>query len=407
MINLEATKHKIRSHASFGVMAIGAISIFVINFVLKHVMGPADYGKYTVLMTYLSALISFGFLGFDQIVVRLSNVVDQIVYINRKLIYYILISGLITALFAACIAYLTYIATDSFIQLFVIFLLSNFIYLVSTVNRLKSQFVLSQVCSHAWKFFLLFYVINAVVTSGKLTYLEVTFAITISMIFCGLIALVTCCRSKIRGCDDTNNNSKLLVGFILSIAIITYLNYFDRLIINNKVGLIEVGDYFYLQNFFSYPFVLISTYVGFKEMIYFKTHISMDIVRTKIIHAIKLGIALLLLITVMVTVVQLKYHNLSVTVYDAPLIIIMSITSVIRLIYSVLSSVMGAIGTSHAVLTSNIVSGVSVLVGTLIVIAYLKSIIMIAFIFAVFWTIRTITYYYQIRGFIYEYRESD
>lgn len=72
MINLEATKHKIRSHASFGVMAIGAISIFVINFVLKHVMGPADYGKYTVLMTYLSALISFGFLGFDQIVVRLS-----------------------------------------------------------------------------------------------------------------------------------------------------------------------------------------------------------------------------------------------------------------------------------------------------------------------------------------------
>ena len=55
-------------------MIAGAGSIFLVNIVLKATLSDFQYGEYSIFITFIQVCISFGFLGLEQVFLRLSEV---------------------------------------------------------------------------------------------------------------------------------------------------------------------------------------------------------------------------------------------------------------------------------------------------------------------------------------------
>ena len=58
-------------------MIAGAGSIFLVNIVLKATLSDFQYGEYSIFITFIQVCISFGFLGLEQVFLRLSEVSNK------------------------------------------------------------------------------------------------------------------------------------------------------------------------------------------------------------------------------------------------------------------------------------------------------------------------------------------
>src|SRR5690606_25767149 len=70
----------------------------------------------------------------------------------------------------------------------------------------------------------------------------------------------------------------------------------DRLLVENLFTKEEFGDYFYLGTIFLFPFSLLQSYVGFKELVYIKNEKINVISKLKKIVVRSLLLSLVLLI---------------------------------------------------------------------------------------------------------------
>jgi hypothetical protein len=392
----------IKNNLSFILLALGAVSLFIINLVLKNILNGHDYGRYSLFMTWISTIVSFGFLGLDHVILRLAKIKDGVIFLGRSVFIAACIVSIVTTFFASTLMKFTAMKDVEWYELFIIVLTINVVGFVSNLLRIQAKYTISLLLSNGWKIVLLPMICFAIFIVGSMSFRMVMGLVTCILIASLMAGLVIFFRLRIDYIQTVERYVMLMLGFIISLGLITYLNFFDRFVIQAKVGVEAVGNYFYLQNFFSYPANLLGSYVGFKDLVLFKHHGTLALVHQRIRKAVFVGSVFMFFM--MLAFWLSRHYGLGSKLArnDLSVIVVLSITSLVRLAYAVLSSLMGAAGGATSILRSNLVSGLFVLSGSSFLYFAKVSTFTIVLFFGFFWIIRMTIFYVEIRRFVNE-----
>src|SRR5690554_4004261 len=115
MIN--KAKEILFSNISLLIIVIGSLCSFAITLIWRNQLEDT-FNLYTLIITFISICVSFGFLGMDQVLVRISKFEDNKIFIGRNVFYMLIACGL---LFSVVISFIfSYLYDLSFLHLFVI-----------------------------------------------------------------------------------------------------------------------------------------------------------------------------------------------------------------------------------------------------------------------------------------------
>lgn len=383
-------------HFSLLILSLASFSFFIINIFLKEQLNSEDYGVYSLLITYISLLSSFGMLGFEQTLLR-NSVIKLKLEIDKALIVPIIFSALLVSLIGSFLMFNNY---NLGLDISLIFLLSLMVILVKLIYnlyRLSSQFVTSQIALNFWKIALFFVVLFFFFFDYSLSLRDVFLSIIVFFflslfLFFGLINKVLFISNL-----DFQQVLKQSALFMLTLFTISLISFGDRFFIESRFGLIVLGDYFFYINMFLFPFSLFQTYIGFKEIVSFKKDFQITVLNSKLLFILKNAIYFsLFLFTTLYLVDYWNLYNFNIS-SNLNIIIPLIFLGIIKIAYSLLSAAMGAICSDDMLFEVNIKSILSILV-VMPLIYYFSFNISITLIFIIaLWLIRCFIWYNQLQ----------
>ncbi|MFN8273791.1 MAG: oligosaccharide flippase family protein [Flavobacteriaceae bacterium] len=271
---------KFKSHQSLFIIVFGAVGFFITNIILKEKLNPIEYGEYSMVITFFSMVYIYGLLGLEQVLVKYSHIIEKNILTTDTFLIKIttgsiLVSSIISSIFFLLYynaiqvnPILFYISTACMISL--LFLYSVF--------RLNSNFVLAQLAQNGFK--IIFFVVVSFLLFLKRFYLNEVFLILFLSIIIVFLAGAIYLNNKIdfKFNKSTTNKTILAAGFYFLISTSTFsiINFADRYLIEYKLGLEKVGDYFYLSNIFLSPFSIFQGYIGFKKLVQYKNSFEVE-----------------------------------------------------------------------------------------------------------------------------------
>ena len=381
-------------------MIAGAGSVFLVNIVLKATLSDFEYGEYSIFITFLQVCVSFGFLGLEQVFLRLSEVSkENDILTDKKLLKITLGVGLLLSLLLSLVFSKVFLKIEiAFTLLILLTFSTSLMMFLYNIVRLKKQFVTAQLFSNMWKYIIL--AITAVLlingAASTKTLIEVFTYTAIGSVVIFSIYVVKNVPFKFTDSFALSTISRYSFHFILSMLTLTFIGFFDRFYIKAFFGSSAFGTYFYLSTIFYFPFALLQGYIGFKELVFFKTNASLPILKKKLIRVnfLSLGIAVAIYGTAYILnileVIPAIAFNLNAT-----LIFILMGLGVLRINYSMLSSVLGAIGSIKIIRNANIQSIVFIVLIFSLSYRYLESIEAVAFCILLVWISRISIWYYN------------
>ena len=383
-------------HFSLLILSLASFSFFIINIFLKEQLNSEDYGLYSLLITYISLLSSFGMLGFEQTLLR-NSVIKLKLEIDKALIVPIIFSALLVSLIGSFLMFNNY---NLGLDISLIFLLSLMVILVKLIYnlyRLSSRFVTSQIALNFWKIALFFVVLFFFFFDYSLSLRDVFLSIIVFFflslfLFFGLINKVLFISNL-----DFQQILKQSALFMLTLFTISLISFGDRFFIESRFGLIVLGDYFFYINMFLFPFSLFQTYIGFKEIVSFKKDFQITVLNSKLLFILKNAIYFsLFLFTTLYLVDYWNLYNFNIS-SNLNIIIPLILLGIIKIAYSLLSAAMGAICSDDMLFEVNVKSILSILV-VMPLIYYFSFNISITLIFIIaLWLIRCFIWYNQLQ----------
>ena len=383
-------------HFSLLILSLASFSFFIINIFLKEQLNSEDYGVYSLLITYISLLSSFGMLGFEQTLLR-NSVIKLKLEIDKALIVPIIFSALLVSLIGSFLMFNNY---NLGLDISLIFLLSLMVILVKLIYnlyRLSSRFVTSQIALNFWKIALFFVVLFFFFFDYSLSLRDVFLSIIVFFflslfLFFGLINKVLFISNL-----DFQQVLKQSALFMLTLFTISLISFGDRFFIESRFGLIVLGDYFFYINMFLFPFSLFQTYIGFKEIVSFKKDFQITVLNSKLLFILKNAIYFsLFLFTTLYLVDYWNLYNFNIS-SNLNIIIPLIFLGIIKIAYSLLSAAMGAICSDDMLFEVNVKSVLSILV-VIPLIYYFSFNISITLIFIIaLWLIRCFIWYNQLQ----------
>ena len=381
-------------------MIAGAGSIFLVNIVLKATLSDFQYGEYSIFITFIQVCISFGFLGLEQVFLRLSEVSNkQEILTDKKLLRLTFGVGFLFSLLFSLVFSNIFLKIEIAIWLLLLMTFSTSLMMfLYNVVRLKKQFVIAQLFNNMWKYIVLvitsFLLIKGDVNAKTL--IEIFTYVSIGSAAFFSIYVIKNIPFKFTNSFSLSDIYKYSFHFIISMLTLTIIGFFDRFYIKAFFGSIAFGNYFYLSTIFYFPFALLQGYVGFKELVFFKTNASLPILKKKLIRInfLSLGIAVVIFGTSYVLnklqIIPTIDFNASTTI-----IFIFMALGVLRINYSMLSSVLGAIGSIKTIRNANIQSLACILIIVAAGSNYLISVEAVAFCILLVWISRIAIWYYN------------
>jgi len=390
MLNIKSV---IKDHFSLFVLGIASVSFFLLNILLKDVLSDIEYGLYSILVTYCALLSSFGFLGCNQVLLRTSLVERKILVVDSRLIYVMLITSVGVSLFSSYTICMFYDFGVSYFTLLLLSFSMISIKLSYQISRMLSMFTFSQLTLNLWKIGLPLFIFVSVCIKININLQAIILYI---LTFC-LLSLASFIplfsRAKFKRLDYSKNYLlKLGGGFFIVMISISSLSFLDRFIIEQKFGLAQMGEYFFYVNLYLYPFTLFSTYIGFKELIFFKKEFDMPVFKKKLMKIIFfsiLGGFLYFIITVAIE--KLGIYDFRISVYRK-LIFVLIIFGIIKIVSSMLSAAMGASADVKDLKTINIFT-ILLFVALLIALPLCNTILSIVVLFIIIWVLRFSSYF--------------
>ena len=383
-------------HFSLLILSLASFSFFIINIFLKEQLNSEDYGVYSLLITYISLLSSFGILGFEQTLLR-NSVIKLKLEIDKALIVPIIFSALLVSLIGSFLMFNNY---NLGLDISLIFLLSLMVILVKLIYnlyRLISRFVTSQIALNFWKIALFFVVLFFFFFDYSLSLRDVFLSIIVFFflslfLFFDLINKVLFISNL-----DFQQVLKQSALFMLTLFTISLISFGDRFFIESRFGLIVLGDYFFYINMFLFPFSLFQTYIGFKEIVSFKKDFQITVLNSKLLFILKNAIYFsLFLFTTLYLVDYWNLYNFNIS-SNLNIIIPLIFLGIIKIAYSLLSAAMGAICSDDMLFEVNVKSILSILV-VMPLIYYFSFNISITLIFIIaLWLIRCFIWYNQLQ----------
>jgi len=380
-------------------MIAGAGSIFLVNIVLKATLSDFQYGEYSIFITFLQVCISFGFLGLEQVFLRLSEVRDDKLLTDKKLLKITFVVGLLFSLLLSAVFSKIFLKIQVATTLLMLLTFSTSLMMfLYNIVRLKKQFVVAQLFNNMWKYIVL--VITGILLIGgnvnTKTLIEIFTYVSIGSATFFSIYVIKNIPFKFTNSFELSAIYKYSFHFVISMLSITFIGFFDRFYIKALFGSEAFGDYFYLATIFYFPFALLQGYVGFKELVFFKTNASLPILKRKLRNINVLSV----IIAIAIYGAAYVLNDLEVIpaidfTSSGSVILILMALGVLRINYSMLSSVLGATGSIKIIRNANIQSLVFIL---LIVTAgsnYLISVEAVAFCILLVWISRILVWYFN------------
>ena len=259
-----------------------------------------------------------------------------------------------------------------------------------------SKFTFSQIALNFWKLSLFFVLLilvfrkNVVNLEDVITTIFWSLVITMFMVF-GLLKKV-----KFRNNLKVKRIFSQAILFLLSLITISLINFGDRFFIESRFGLEELGYYFFFINLFLFPFVLFQSYIGFKEIVSFKLSYNHNLLVQKLKSILKYSILFgIFLLSFSFFVDYLEFYSIDLF-ENLEMILMLIVLGVVKMVYSLLSSAMGAICDNKMLFKINLYSIISILI-LIPVIYYYSSTITITIMFLiVLWFIRCVIWYKQL-----------
>jgi O-antigen/teichoic acid export membrane protein len=388
----------IKGHFSLFVIAVSSLFFFLLNIILKESLSSNDYGLFSMFVTYISLLLSFGMFGFEQSLLRTSKIKSKL-EIDKSIV----LPSIISIVFFSLIgSYLMFENYEMKLEYFSLFIFSIFVILTKlsfNLYRLISSFTISQLNLNFWKislFFIIGYCLVFDVTySIREIFIWIILLFSINLVsFFGLL-------NKIRFVSNENMLAliKKSLLFFMILFTVSIIGYGDRLFIESRFGLSSLGDYFFYLNVFLFPFSLFQTYIGFKEIIGFKKKFSFELLkkRVNLIFRYSFIFSLILFFTFFL-VDFFGIYNLKM-MCNLDIILSLIFLGNIKIIYSLLSSAIGAVSDDNMLVNINFKSILSIIIISPFIYFFSFNIFITIVFVIILWIIRSFIWYNQLREY--------
>ena len=385
----------ISKNLSFFVLAFSSLSFFVLNVLLKDNLSSIDYGLFSIFITYISLLSSFGMFGFEQTLLRTTLIKNKL-EIQKNIFY----PSLIAICISSCIGVFLMKSSYSInISYFLFLLLSVFVIvtkLTFNLYRLLSNFFLAQLVLNFWKIASTIVILYYVLLSNNFS-LEFIFSLVLVFFAFSILSLFGLIN-KIQFIKQNSFSSLLRKSFLFFISLLTIslLGFGDRFFIESRFGLEILGNYFFFLNIFLFPFSLFQTYIGFKEIVSFKKKFSISLLNDKIFKVLKSSfIFSLMLIFVFYLIDYFGLYNLEIS-SNLNIIIPLIILGNIKMVYSLLSSAIGALSNDKMLYKINFKSILSLMLICPVMYFYSSTLLITILFVIILWLIRCIIWYAEL-----------
>jgi len=404
--------HRLRQHFSFAILAGGAAVFFGSNVLLKLVFTPEDYGLYSIVVTYISALYLYGVLGLEQVLVRYAqplpnNVIAVPRYVAQCFAWAIGLSTCIGVVF-----FKRYCDSLIHIPLYLLVLASvSAVCLMWVYNlfRLNAHFCMAQWTSNLWKY-VLFALAVGCYLNHNIRVQDCVYALLGGVILNFLSMLAYLWRNlQIKLTETTQKGEIIQTGgyFFISISVFTALTFADRFLIENKFGVAALGHYFYLTNLFLAPFALLQNYVGFKQLVAFKQYFTPQVYKAFARKTLLLGIIMAL---VGYGVIQIPWLQRMLQVHmetDRNMVLFLLVLGVIRLHSSAITTAFEIRSALHNLKRFNYVGLVLTMAGLALANLFAQSIIGVLWVLALLWLSRSLIGHYLLMQQVCQENEID
>ena len=385
----------LRQNLSFFVLALSSFSFFILNIILKDNLSPDDYGLFSIFISYISLLSSFGMFGFEQTLLRTSKIKSKL-EIEKEIILPALLSIFLSSIIGTFLMLSNYDINMSFLFFCLLSFIAITTKLLYNLFRLLSRYILSQITLNFWKILLTIIVCSTYIIHYKLT---IDFIFNIVLLLFAISLLFSLFLYKKIDLTNTIKTTLLLrKSFLFFIALLTIslLGYGDRFFIESRFGLATLGDYFFYLNVFLFPFSLFQTYIGFKEIVTFKKSYSISILNKKISSVFKYSFFFSCVLFFIIYLVEfLGFYNMNM-LSNLDIILPLILLGNIKIIYSLLSSAIGAISDDNMLLRVNLKSIISLLIICPLIYFYSFNLLLTIIFIIILWLFRCVIWYYQL-----------
>ena len=384
-----------RKHFSFVIIAFGSLCFFLVNFLLKDYLSQDNYGTYSIFITYISLLSSFGMLGFEQTLIRTSKI-KQKLEIEKSVILPSVISVFFVSIVGSYLIINNYEIGLDYYYLLTLSTLVILTKLVFNLSRMMSKFIFSQLSLNFWKIGLFLITLYLVFFEIKIKILDLFQYVLILFFVSGILIFPLFNQIIVVHEKKIIALIKQSLLFFLTLFTISLISFGDRFFIENRFGLSEMGNYFFYINIFLFPFMLFQNYIGFKEIIVFKKDFSQKMLNDKIVLAQKYSLCFSIVLIISFCLIEYLYiYDLQILL-NLDVIIPLIILGNIKVIYSLLSSAVGAVANDKMLIDINIKSIFSIFLIMPCIYYFAFNISITIFFIITLWLIRSLIWYKQL-----------
>ena len=384
-----------RKHFSFVIIAFGSLCFFLVNFLLKDYLSQDNYGTYSIFITYISLLSSFGMLGFEQTLIRTSKI-KQKLEIEKSVILPSVISVFFVSIVGSYLIINNYEIGLDYYYLLTLSTLVILTKLVFNLSRMMSKFIFSQFSLNFWKIGLFLITLYLVFFEIKIKILDLFQYVLILFFVSGILIFPLFKQIVVVHEKKIIALIKQSLLFFLTLFTISLISFGDRFFIENRFGLSEMGNYFFYINIFLFPFMLFQSYIGFKEIIVFKKDFSQKMLNDKIVLAQKYSLCFSIILIISLYLIEyLNIYDLQILL-NLDIIIPLIILGNIKVIYSLLSSAVGAVANDKMLIDINIKSIFSIFLIMPCIYYFAFNISITIFFIITLWLIRSLIWYKQL-----------
>jgi O-antigen/teichoic acid export membrane protein len=360
-MRVKTIKEILLSNISFAILVLGSGSNFLVILVIKKFFPQADFNTYSLFLTFIGIVSSFGLIGFDQIFLRLSKVESKRIAINFDILFFLFLAAVSAPLLLSYYFYSK--STDlSLYQFLVTGIGINIIILTYNLFRLTKQFSKAQLFKNGFKIAVLFFtVVFVFIIKNEISINHIIDFMVIAVLLFALSGFWFLFKNIKIIHSRTSNLFNFFLSYCINLAIITALSFGERLIILENISENDFGKYFYYATIFLFPLTLVQQYVGFKELVGFKNFVDKSAVNKKIKSMILLGIILIALI-VFITVIDNGFFLQVEVVADFWLITVLAILGLVKLVYGLFSALLGAVGNTKEIYLVNFFTIILILI---------------------------------------------
>ncbi|MNC01636.1 hypothetical protein D3C75_489900 [compost metagenome] len=379
---------KALGHSSFLLMCAGSGALFLSNILTKRYLSPQDYLFLSYFITITTILSSFALGGMEQLIIRYCKHTNNTIEIDKTSLISI-IAAMTISLIASPLITTTLLPSSLAAPWILLLTLSFSLSLINyNVARVRSGFVEAQISSGTWKFAAFFGVLVCCVKLSD----NLQTTLLVGMVLAGAlnIYLIKKNISSLVVVKARSSTISTGLAFSFSLAIMTILGTFDRVLAEKLSGQALFAEYVYFSMILIFPFNMIASYVGFREAIFFKNNFSANLIKRKAWNLF-LKITIIFIIFGGAVYSLSPLINLKVTWINMILSYVLVCT---KCIYSIFSSVMGSRASAKEIWTSNLYSAAAIIAITATFIALDNNITInsLLALFIILWSSRTIIF---------------